>query len=409
MAAEEIHDDGVIPAVERLMRDRVDAGPLDTGAKEEVLNVDEEFHKLFALMLDLKRRSIIPASRIKLMLEIGGGEEGVLTEEPTVVISECAFGVPECLDSIQTIETRLEAMTVLARLSAASPGQLAQPPLARALVQRLDDEEREMRAQAVTLLHILEAHVLVAYADEFASRLEAQDAAVREACIKYLGKLGEVSPDKLTQHTQPVISRLSDSQHLVREAAVHVLTTQLRSSTLHTEAGHVSALLGMEKLDERVAVRKAAMQVLGEITPIALADQAELVLPMLEDTDAGVRDASVQLLGRLEPVTLAGHASHLLGLLSRPEESMSGTRVAASALMGKVNIQVLAQMAPEVATGLLVSSLQSQAERKFVAAPQKMQTGVAVNKAAMAFKRKGSSSNLDVSAEEGVETVKLES
>ena len=62
-------------------------------------------------------------------------------------------------------------------------------------------------------------------------------------------------------------------------------------------------------------VHAVALQTLGYLEPVALAQHAEAVVARLDDSESGVRDLALQTLGKLEPAALVQHADAVVARL----------------------------------------------------------------------------------------------
>ena len=142
------------------------------------------------------------------------------------------------------------------------------------LIAVLEDDDEDMRWQALCTLGKLEPATLAQHADAVIARLEDSDEQVRVAALKALRKL---EPATLALHADAVVSRLEDCEEKVRQAALRTLS-HLEPATL---AQHADAVVTMLENSDGHG-RYWAMKTLGKLEPAALAQHAYALLPIFE-------------------------------------------------------------------------------------------------------------------------------
>jgi hypothetical protein len=132
-----------------------------------------------------------------------------------------------------------------------------------------------VRKNAVGTLGKLEPATLGLLADAVIARLDDSNRHVRAAALDTPGKL---EPAALALHANAVVAKLEDT-----DAAVHVAALQtqgkLEPATLALHANAVVVKLEVSDF----SVRVVALWTLGKLEPAALAQHAEAVLARLDD------------------------------------------------------------------------------------------------------------------------------
>ena len=194
-----------------------------------------------------------------------------------------------------------DSSSTVRRETLETPRQPEPPTLAQqagAVVARLEDSDRELRKESLATLGKLEPRTLAQYAGALVPRLTDAESVVRREALDTLGKL---KPRRLALYAHAVVARLEDSDEQVRGTALQTLG-KLAPATL---ALHAHAVVErVEDSDWRV--RKMAFETLGKLDPAAL---------LSDSNNWKVRLWALITLGKLEPAKLAQHADAVVAML----------------------------------------------------------------------------------------------
>jgi len=161
-------------------------------------------------------------------------------------------------------------------------GQIGDPQATPALIQALQDKDRDVRrAAAEALGQIGDRQAIPALIEA----LKDEDEGVRRAAAEALEKIGD------PQATPALIQALQDKDRDVRRAAAKALGKI-------GDRQAVPALIEALK-DEDEGVRRAAAEALEKIGPPAV----PALIQALRDEDRDVREAAAEALMRLTPVS----------------------------------------------------------------------------------------------------------
>lgn len=205
------------------------------------------------------------------------------------------------------------------------------------VAKTLDDHAPRVRYAAVATLGKLHVKDLAEYLPTLVRRFEDDDTAVRAAAVETL--LSKLEVTDLTAYVEAIVQRIDDPDDGVRRAAALWATSKLDREQL---SRHSEAIAGA--LDDPIlSVRRAALEALAQVDVHWLNTYAPQIIQCLEDPILSVRRAAVAALAALPPADLAVHVDPLV---RKVRDSEWGMRAAIVQALGTLPAEVLA--APQV-------------------------------------------------------------
>ena len=235
------------------------------------------------------------------------------------------------------------------------------------ILPALDDEDANVRSEAIQSLGRLDPRVLEKYTEDIIRVLKDKDswrqglgfldALKRSVLANYtediirvlkdkdswmqgLGFLGKLGPRVLAKYAGCIIPMLHDTDLLVRSKAFRVLGN-LEPSARAKYADDIRHLLA----DPDSNTRTNAVRALGNLLPREFAKYADGIRHLLADPDSGVRTNAVRALGNLLPRAFAKYADDISHLLV---DTDSGVRSDAVGALGRLGPKVLAKYTEDI-------------------------------------------------------------